>query len=601
MAQARAHLSKLSSICFGLRRSIRWRLVSLLTLVWLAALLLIWLSVNYFIYRTEAAAWRGRQGEAARNAAGAVSAFIQRAHTSLFLMGLLGQNELTTRPGVIGEIVQQNPAFQEVIYLNDNGQVVASAAQGRPLLAHLFTIPQSQWFLAAKQGRAYYGALQFSATDEPYLIMALPTTEGVIAGRLRMDVLWKVVEDIHFGAAGRAYVVTSEGQIIAHTNPEVVLTHRFITEQPELLAAVASPNRAWSGAYIDLNGVPVVGVTAAVPDTDWVVITELPQREAFAASQLAFLLSGAGVIFFGALLIWTSTRFLDSVILQPLQALRDGSLRIGQGDLSYRINLNRQDEVGQLAAAFNEMAKNLDQRNTQLDAKTMALQAEIAERARVEEKIKASLHEKEVLLREIHHRVKNNLQIISSLLNLQSGYIGDRQALECFKDSQNRVRSMALIHEKLYRSENLAQIDFAEYIRELAGFLFRSHGAEARGIKLNIQADEVFLTIDTAVPCALILNELVSNILKHAFPNGRKGTTWISVEVDPNHRLTLSVADNGAGFPADLDFRATESLGLQLVNTLVDQLEGAIELIRQPGTTFKIRFTARQMALHSGL
>jgi len=229
-------------------------------------------------------------------------------------------------------------------------------------------------------------------------------------------------------------------------------------------------------------------------------------------------------------------------------------------------------------------------RTAELTKLNQQLQHEISERKRAEAQVRASLKEKEVLLQEIHHRVKNNLQIISSLLHLHAGYINDQQALEIFQDSQNRVRSMALIHEKLYRSSNLAQIDFAEYVRDLTDYLFRAQKANLQGIDLNIQTDTIFLDIAAAIPCGLILNELVSNSLKHAFPIGRQGEICINLVFENDQRVILKVRDDGIGFPAELDFRATESLGLQLVNTLVNQLNGKIELDSSYGTNFKIMF-----------
>jgi two-component sensor histidine kinase len=223
-------------------------------------------------------------------------------------------------------------------------------------------------------------------------------------------------------------------------------------------------------------------------------------------------------------------------------------------------------------------------------SKVLVSVIDITEQVRANERIKSSLREKEVLLQEIHHRVKNNLQIISSLLNLQSGYVQDPQAREIFQDSQHRIRSMALIHEKLYQSENLARVDFAEYIHSLATHLFRSYRANAQAITLKVQADDVSLDIDTAIPCGLILNELLSNALKHAFPDGRAGEIRVALDADREHRLTLKVSDNGVGFPSDQDFRNTASLGLQLVNTLVDQLDGTIKLDRRGGTDFEITF-----------
>ncbi len=217
---------------------------------------------------------------------------------------------------------------------------------------------------------------------------------------------------------------------------------------------------------------------------------------------------------------------------------------------------------------------------------------DITERKRAEEQIKASLREKEVLLKEIHHRVKNNLQVISSLLYLQSKGVEDKETLEIFLESQNRVRSMALVHEKLYQSRGLARIHFAEYIQSLADYLFQSYRVNSNVIKLNINICEVSVGINTAIPCGLIVNELVTNSLKHAFPDGREGEIHVEFHSDDDNKFTLLVSDNGVGFPQDADYRDMESLGLQLVNTLANQLEATIELDRSSGTAFKITFAA---------
>jgi two-component sensor histidine kinase len=218
------------------------------------------------------------------------------------------------------------------------------------------------------------------------------------------------------------------------------------------------------------------------------------------------------------------------------------------------------------------------------------LMVELAERRRVEEQVKASLREKEVLLKEIHHRVKNNLQVVSSLLNLQSGQIQDPRITEAFRDSQNRVRSMALIHERLYQSENLAVIDFSDYVRDLAEHLLLSYGVGAENVTLDVEADAVFLDIDTAAPCGLLLNELVSNALKHGFPDSRKGVIQVGLCSDQDGHLTLTVSDDGVGFPKDIDMQNARSLGLQLVQTLARQLDGRIEVHRRNGTAFIVTF-----------
>jgi len=211
------------------------------------------------------------------------------------------------------------------------------------------------------------------------------------------------------------------------------------------------------------------------------------------------------------------------------------------------------------------------------------------EKRRADEQVRASLREKEVLLREIHHRVKNNLQIISSLLHLQSGHLVDQHDQEIFKESQNRIQSMALIHEKLYGSNDLGKIGFPEYIRNLANHLFRSYGVNPDAIALEITAADIALDIDTAVPCGLILNELLSNSLVHAFPAGR-GQISIDFRSQDEKIFTLTVRDNGVGLPWTLDYRKAESLGWQLINALAGQLGGTIEVSSRPGTLVKIVF-----------
>jgi len=214
---------------------------------------------------------------------------------------------------------------------------------------------------------------------------------------------------------------------------------------------------------------------------------------------------------------------------------------------------------------------------------------DVTGRRRAEAQLRTSLREKEVLLQEIHHRVKNNLQVISSLLYLQSRSVEDESVLAVLQDSRSRVRSMALVHEKLYESPDLAHIDFADYVRTLVDHLIQSYEVDMRAIRLRVNVAKVLLGIDTAIPCGLIIHELVSNALKHAFPQGGGGEIHIELSREDN-RFTLTVSDNGVGLPEGMDFRNSGSLGLQLVNTLVEQLEGTIELDRSEGTRFTIVF-----------
>jgi len=228
-----------------------------------------------------------------------------------------------------------------------------------------------------------------------------------------------------------------------------------------------------------------------------------------------------------------------------------------------------------------------------LREQTLSLRSQIAEREKAEDALKVSLKEKEILLREVHHRVKNNLQVISSLLNLQSTKIRDRQLLEIFTESQHRIQSMALIHEQLYRTSNFDSIRMDEYIKLLVNNLYRSYGGQYRKVQLAVNGKAPGLDINKAIPCGLIINEIVSNSLKHAFPPSFNGNPKITVEM----RLTggkdfhLTVKDNGVGLPDGYDMKKSESLGMELIRIITeDQLQGKVRLTVGNGTAFHIVF-----------
>ena len=247
-------------------------------------------------------------------------------------------------------------------------------------------------------------------------------------------------------------------------------------------------------------------------------------------------------------------------------------------------------QLRQQIKAHDDLALQIAKQNTELIATNAALYTENTERQQAEKQIKASLKEKEVLLKEIHHRVKNNLQIISSLLKLQSRSTDNIQTLAMFKESQGRIRSMALIHEKLYQSKDLSRVNFAEYIASLSANLFRSYEIDISAIKPVMNIENIYLEIDVAVPCGLIINELVSNSLKYAFPSGSSGEIKIELYSVDQRNLTLIVADNGVGISRNLDWQDLKTLGLQLVNNLVEQLGGIVNIDSTSGTEFRIVF-----------
>ena len=223
--------------------------------------------------------------------------------------------------------------------------------------------------------------------------------------------------------------------------------------------------------------------------------------------------------------------------------------------------------------------------------KIVVINTDITYRKLMEETIRESLEEKGLLLREIHHRVKNNLQIIISLFNLQSHYVDDQKAFEALKEGQDRIKSMALIHERFYQNEGLSRIDFDDYIKRLIDNLFLSFNVSPERINYTIEAEKISLDIDTAVPCGLIINELVSNTLKHAFKETDRGEVKIVFKQSGNGTLTLTVSDNGKGLPEGFVIEEVDSLGMQLINALANQLDGKISVLNSIGTTFILEFT----------
>lgn len=239
-------------------------------------------------------------------------------------------------------------------------------------------------------------------------------------------------------------------------------------------------------------------------------------------------------------------------------------------------------EAKKLFSLIDELAGNI------------LMKRELAEkehkRRTAEENLRRSLAEKEILLKEVHHRVKNNMQIISSILKMQERQVKDDKLKTVLEESQNRIRSMALIHENLYRNENLANIKFSNYVKSLAGNLSRSFSDKQGKVRFEYDIEDVFLPLDIGIPCGLIINELISNSFKYAFENREKGTIGISLKHINDKRFELLVRDDGVGIDKDIDITNTKSLGMKIVTNLVTQIDGDLSYETNNGTKFNIKF-----------
>jgi two-component sensor histidine kinase len=313
-------------------------------------------------------------------------------------------------------------------------------------------------------------------------------------------------------------------------------------------------------------------------------------------SQMQF---GLGAFSLLVLVVGLGTPWLLSrTVISPILELKKAVSKVGSGELETKVTVTSKGELAQLATTFNQMTEalkesrdSLREANRKLEQKVSDRTVELVERERTTEVVQSSLREKEMLLKEVHHRVKNNMQVISSLLNLQGKQIKDEQARLIFQESQNRVKSMALIHESLYQADDLSHIDFAEYLRKLVNHISRSYQMQTEAIKMKVNVGDIALGVDTAVPCGLIINELITNSLKYAFPAGTAGEILIDLSAsDGGYKLTLS--DNGIGLPKELDIENANTLGLKLVRTLTEQLRGQLSHSNGCGTKFEITFPA---------
>jgi len=473
-----------------------------------------------------------------------------------------------------------DPNILEIAILNQEGRVIASTSQEHigedKSREDYFRIP---FILLEKKGPYFSDALQSSETHDTLLLVfstlltdrILQRPLGVIVTKVKGDILQDVLNQYMyhsdkegFGSFGEIYIVNRDKIKIADTTKSGIFNQIVDTKEVQ---EVLDSKEELSGIYRNHKGVQVLGSVLFVPEADWVIIAEKNVKEAFlplTRIKYIFVFSGGGVFFLVLFFVFVISGKINVIINKIIE----GTKRVASGDLEHSITIDkRKDEIGEVVESFNSMTI----------------------------KLKELLNEKELLMREIFHRVKNNMQVISSLLSLQCKYIKDEKYIEMVKESQGRIKVMALIHENLYRSKDLSNIDFNDYIKSLVNGLLLSYKMDTNKITLKINIETVFFTIETAIPCGLIVNELISNSLKYAFPEGRAGEINISLRSLDKDELEMIVSNDGVSFPKDLDFRNIESLGLQLVTNLVEnQLHGKIELDNSKGTEFQIRFKERK-------
>lgn len=563
--------------------SLRWQILSLLLVVFVPMSLLIGVGVYRFIATNEKATWQARQQEVATYAGIVVHDFIVRLQDYLLLAGSFDRAVLAQDPDLLDDYLAQNPAVLELIRTDENGQLLGSAHREQALLSDMFTLPQAQWFTEARAGHPHFGGFQVSSRDEPYLIASVPSGDGgVVAARVRLDILWDVVKQIQFGKTGSAYVITRAGDIIAHQDPQVVLAFTSLHHHPEL-KNVATDLSSWSGVYSNFNGETVQSVSRAIPDTDWIVVAEILISEAEATSRIALALFIVGITILGIAMMAFTYHSLHKLVLSPLQEMRIGAVRISAGDHDYRIQLGQRDEIGQLADAFDNMVNQLQIRNTELSLKTSELATEVEEHRAtqaqlrqlndtLEQRIVQRTHELEVLNAELtrsnrelqefayvaSHDLQEPLRKIRAfgdrLVERYAGILDERGKDYITRMQGSAARMQTLIDALLTysrvtsKAQPFAPTDLNQIVHDVIADL----DLRLQEVMGKVTVHQLATVDADAIQMRLLFQNLISNALKFHAPD-----TPPLVVIEGS--WVRERAGNGAGPPGDTGFRFTVS------------------------------------------
>jgi signal transduction histidine kinase len=367
------------------RQSLRNRLTRFFGLLFSTLILAIGAGAMALIHTNEQAAWRGRQNEAAESAANRVSAFMFQNLGALRLAALFDPHHLAQETKMVDVMLSPNTALLEITRLDQAGNVLMTQAQGKSFLDAPMTRQPPEWFAVAEDGKTFVGEIELSAQNEPYIIIAVPAPDGgVVAARFGVNLLWQVVQEIRFGNTGSVYLVDEHGHIIAHHKTELVVQHTELNPGTRLAQVVEADERLFGERYTNFSGDTVIGVTYAIPDTNWVVVAEVAESEVLGRYHVAFVFFVVGAVVVFALGIRSTLNLLEQRVLEPLRVLHAGAARVGQGSLDEPVKVTQQDEIGVVAAAFNDMMEKLRRRDDELAAQTAALTAEVEEHLRTE-------------------------------------------------------------------------------------------------------------------------------------------------------------------------------------------------------------------------